>query len=390
MTTLRVLVCDDEMGMRVGVARTLRDHRIEVPDHGEPVCFEVDQAQTAEQALWKIRDRAPDLLLLDQKLPGMSGMELLKALEQDTPDMLTVMITAYATIDSAVHATKMGTFDYLPKPFTPAELKDAVRKAAAHLLLVRHARRLEEERRRVRFEFIRVLGHELKSPLNAVTGYLQILNDPAAAPDPATAKQMIDRSLIRIDHMRKLIVDLLDMTRIESGQRRRELVEVDLAEVARMAMETLEPAAQERRITVALHADGPTAINADRTEMEIILNNLVSNAVKYNRDGGRVDIELSCDSDSITIQVADTGIGMSPDEAAKLFREFVRIKNAKTRNILGSGLGLSIVKRIAEMYHGAASVESEPEVGSTFTVTLQRRSEQTAENTDDLAEATNP
>ena len=112
-------------------------------------------------------------------------------------------------------------------------------------------------------------------------------------------------------------------------------------------------------------------MTADRGEIEIILNNLVSNAVKYNRDGGRVDVTLAREGPAVTIRVADTGIGMTQEEAAKLFADFVRIKNAKTRNILGSGLGLSTVKKLAMLYHGDVRVESQPGVGSTFTVVLR-------------------
>jgi signal transduction histidine kinase len=112
---------------------------------------------------------------------------------------------------------------------------------------------------------------------------------------------------------------------------------------------------------------------ADRSELEIILNNLVSNAVKYNRDGGRVDVTLepAVDGYGWRIRVADTGIGMKPEDAARLFQEFVRIKNDQTRNIAGTGLGLSIVRKLAQLYGGEATVESTHGVGSTFTVTLR-------------------
>jgi signal transduction histidine kinase len=111
-------------------------------------------------------------------------------------------------------------------------------------------------------------------------------------------------------------------------------------------------------------------LQADRGEIEIMLNNLVSNAVKYNRDGGRVDVTLSGGVEGVTMAVKDTGIGMTKEETAKLFGEFVRIKNTKTRNIMGSGLGLSILRKLANMYGGEVTVESQPDVGTTFTVRL--------------------
>jgi len=171
--------------------------------------------------------------------------------------------------------------------------------------------------------------------------------------------------------MRKLIVDLLDLTRIESGQKKRELDQVDLLEVARLALETSAPEAVERDVTIQLRHFEPTAMLADRNEIEMVFNNLVSNAVKYNKKGGSVAVDVARKGDEVTVSVADTGIGMTEEEAARLFDSFVRIKNEKTFGILGSGLGLAIVKKVAALYSGEVSVQSAPDAGSTFTVVLR-------------------
>jgi signal transduction histidine kinase len=371
--TLRVLVIDDEAGMQLGASRALRDFEIEVADVGVKVAFEVASAGTGEEGLKKIEAEPPHILLLDHKLPGLSGLDVLERLSERGLETLTVMITAYASLETAVEATKRGAYDFLAKPFTPAELRNVVRKAAVRLMLARQARRLAEEKRQVRFEFISVLAHELKSPLAAVEGYLGLIRDRVAGEELSAYDQMVERSLVRMEGMRKLILDLLDMTRIESGRKKRDLTDVDAAELARAAIdETFAPAAAEREIAIELHVTGPTDLRADRGEVEIILNNLISNAVKYNRDGGRVDVTLTGDDERLTIEVADTGIGMSEEEAAKLFGDFVRIKNERTRNIQGSGLGLSIVKKLAALYDGDVGVHSVPDEGSTFTVTLGR------------------
>ena len=370
--TFHVLVIDDEPGMQAGAMRTLRDHTVEVPDVNGKVTFTVDAAGTGEDGLAKIDAHVPEILLLDYKLPGMSGLDLLDRLRERELETLTIMITAYASLETAVTATKRGAYDFLAKPFTPAELKDVVRKAAGRILLTRQARRLAEEKRQVRFEFISVLAHELKAPLSAVEGYLRIIQDRSAGDDPAAYDQMVGRSLVRVEGMRKMILDLLDLTRIESGRKKRDLTEVDVREGAEGAIETASVEAEKRDIDIELHADGRLDLQADRGEVEIILNNLISNAVKYNRDGGRVDVKLAGDEEGVTIAVSDTGIGIAPEDAATLFDDFTRVKNDKTRKILGSGLGLSIVKKLAGLYGGDAAVESEPDVGSTFTVTLRR------------------
>jgi two-component system sensor histidine kinase/response regulator len=367
MDTLRVLVIDDEAGMRVGASRVLDGFQVAVPDTDENVRMEVVLAESGEEGLEKMETSKFDIILLDHKLPGMSGLDVLERLNQRRDDALVIMITAYASLDVAVSATKRGAFDFLAKPFTPEELRDAVRKAARHHILRWQARKLAQEKRQVRFQFLSVLVHELKAPLVAVEGYLRLLQEGA---DPETAARAVDRSLVRLDGMRKLIVDLLDLTRIESGQKAREFSAVDVVEVARAAIETALPAAQERTIAVELHAPDPVVMQADRGEIEIMLNNLVSNAVKYNRDGGRVDVTVSDGPAGVTMVVKDTGIGMTKEETAKLFGEFVRIKNAKTRNILGSGLGLSILRKLATLYGGDVTVASQPDVGTTFTVHL--------------------
>jgi len=365
-----VLVVDDELGIRLGVTRVLQNFSVRLAEVEGDVTFQLTQAESGEEALEKIAASCPDLLLLDHKLPGLQGLEVLDRLTQQNLDLLIIMITAYATIETAVMATKRGAYDFLAKPFSPDELKATVSKAAKQLILQREARRLAQEKRQVRFQFISVLAHELKAPLAAVEGFLDLLKNRVVEPDTPKYDEILGRSSVRLGGMRKLINDLLDLTRIESGQKSRELALVDVREVARKALETMAPAAVERGITIQLHAEEPVTLHADPGELEIILNNLVSNGVKYNRDAGRVDITLARRDGRIFVVVADTGIGMTQEEVSHLFKEFSRIKNAKTRNILGSGLGLSIVKKLAQLYGGDALVESTPDVGSTFTVTL--------------------
>ncbi|MBN1611117.1 MAG: response regulator [Polyangiaceae bacterium] len=373
-TPARILAIDDEVGMRVGIERALRQFVITVPALDETISLEVETAATAEEGLSRIDSFRPDLLLLDHKLPGMSGLELLEVLSRrgEELDLLTIVITAYASIDTAIKATKQGAYDFLAKPFTPLELKAAVRNAISHLIVRRRARALAEERRQVRFQFISVLAHELKAPLGAVEGFLMLLSEPGAVEDPDKRKHLMDRSLVRLRGMRKLIYDLLDLTRIESGTMKRELSDVDLVDVARTVVETMAPDAKQNGVDIRLECPERLVMLSDRSEFEIMFNNLVSNAVKYNRQDGTVTVRMRDLDDRVIVEVEDTGIGMTEKESQRLFSDFVRIKNAKTASILGSGLGLSIVKKLADLYDGSVSVRSEPDVGSTFRVELRR------------------
>ncbi|MFN2372007.1 MAG: response regulator, partial [Candidatus Krumholzibacteriia bacterium] len=204
---LRVLVADDEEGIRTGVGRVLGGLTVELDGYGGPTTFVVDAAPDGLAARERLARGDVDILLLDHSMPGLTGMELLEELRAAESGVLVIMITAYASLDMAVRATKQGAFDFLGKPFDPRELKEVVAKAARHLVADRAARQLAAERRRVRFEFLSVLAHELKAPLGAVEGYLQLLEEGIADTDPATIRRIVGRSLARLAGMRKLIFD---------------------------------------------------------------------------------------------------------------------------------------------------------------------------------------
>ncbi len=376
MYELKVLAVDDEAGMRQGIKRTLDKFHFTVQDVDEEILFSIDTAENGAEAIEKVKNIRPDIILLDYKLPDINGLDILEQIGPYLEDSLAIMVTAYAALETAVSAIKTGAFDFLAKPFTPQELRSIVSKAAQSLILQRHVKKLAEEKRQVRFQFISVLGHELKAPLGAIEGYLYMLQDKTLGNELEKYTESVNRCLVRIDQMRKLILDLLEMTKIESGNRQREMKELDLAEICKSSIETMLPDSQKRGISINLNTSGPVNFTADKTEMEIIFNNMVSNGVKYNRDGGQLNIELSKHGDAVELVFTDTGIGMTKEETEKLFKEFVRIKNSKTKNILGSGLGLSTVKKICQIYRGDCTVDSTPDVGTTFTLKLVRFEEE--------------
>jgi two-component system sensor histidine kinase/response regulator len=285
-----------------------------------------------------------------------------------------MMITSYASLELAIKATNNGAYNFVPKPFTPQELKTAMESIIKHLYLKRMTRKLQHEGKQIRFQFLSVLSHELKSPINAVEGYLRIMQERQVGTNLDDYQVMIERSLERIKGMRTLIMDLLDLTKLESGRKNRELQDIDLTEVARMARDTFLPMSIQKNVHMYLDSN-PENVNlkADSEDMDIVFNNLISNAVKYNKDNGEVHIYIKGNDQDVQIEVSDTGIGMTEEEAGKLFHEFVRIKNSKTKNITGSGLGLSITKKIVEeVYHGSINVHSAPDQGTTFTIVLPR------------------
>jgi len=341
MAVLKVLVIDDEPGIRSGVSRILNSFRVAYPFMDEDYTFEVQEAATGEDGI-KILDREkPDILLLDNKLPGIQGIEVLEYIRNKKYDIVVAMITSYASLDVALKAHKFGATDFIPKPFTPQELKSSIENISKQQYLKRITHTMKEEGKKMRYQFLSVLSHELKAPLNAIEGYLRMMQEKQAGESIDDYTTPIERSLQRIQGMRNLIMDLLDFTKIRLERKDEKIEEVHLSNIASNAIITVQPYAIQMELSIKLTIKSDAVIMADPTDMEIIFNNLVSNSVKYNKTGGKVEIIIDSDENDVIIIFSDTGIGINDADKENLFAEFVRIKNERTRNISGSGLGLS-------------------------------------------------
>lgn len=373
MTNLKILVVDDEPGIRSGITRIMQNFKVDYPFMEESITFDISEASTGEEGIEKIDNEKPDIILLDNKLPGMQGIEVLEYIKEKQLRIIVVMITSYASLELAVKATRDGAYDFIPKPFTPQELRSSMENIAKHLFLKQMTQKLQKEGKQIRFQFLSVLSHELKAPLNAVEGYLQIIKDKQFGENINDYQDIIERSLSRITAMRSMIMDLLDLTYIESGNKKRNIQEINVPAAAQSSIDTMMPYAIQKDVEIHLHTEKNIIFNADFEEFEIIFNNLISNAIKYNKNKGIVDCWINEQEKNIEIIVKDTGIGMSNDEISKLFNDFVRIKNQQTKNISGSGLGLSIVKKITDIYNGTIDVKSEPNVGTTFTLHIPKK-----------------
>jgi len=369
MKNIRLLIVDDDPRMRESCSMLLESLQIRLPWLEDDYQFRITEAGTAEEAQTVIDNDGADMMLLDQLLPGLQGTDLLEYVSSQEMDIQTIMITGNASLDTAVNATRNGAAEILLKPFTPDELRTSITKTAKYQILQRIVAKLDEERKKTRFEFIRVLSHELKSPLAAVTGYLNIMKNKTIGNDLNTYIPSIDRSILRLDGMKRLISDMLDLTRIESGIKARTIEEYSLTEIVSEMVEGVRQQAEERKIKI--YTEIPDfKITVDRVDIEIILTNLLTNAVKYNNEGGEIRLTAHSIGKALKIQCKDTGIGMTEEETDRLFKEFTRIRNEKTKNILGNGLGLSILKKVITLYNGEVNVESKFGEGTEFTVIL--------------------
>ncbi len=373
MAVLKVLVIDDEPGIRSGVSRILNNFHVTYPFMDEDYTFEVTEAGTGEEGIVILEQAMPDILLLDNKLPGIQGIEVLEYIRKRNYDIVVAMITSYASLDVAIRATRDGAIDFIPKPFTPQELKSSIENITKQQYLKRITHKMKQEGKKIRYQFLSVLSHELKAPLNALEGYMRMMQEKQAGELIDDYTTPIERSLQRIQGMRNLIMDLLDFTKIRLERKEEKIQEVNLSELASVALITAQPYAIQMDVTINIDVRSDVVIMADPDDMEIVFNNLISNAVKYNKIGGKVEITIDSSESEAILIISDTGIGINKSDTENLFTEFVRIKNEKTRNIAGSGLGLSIVRKVVELYHGTINVDSTPDIGTVFTIRLPKK-----------------
>jgi len=370
MATYKILIVDDEPGIREGTRRILQNFKVDYPFMDEQIDFQVLEAATGKSGIEIIDRELPEILLLDNKLPDIQGVEVLEYVKNKHYDIIVVMITSYASLELAVKATRDGAFDFIPKPFTPQEIRASVENITKQIFLKRMTQSLNNTGKQIRFQFLSVLSHELKAPLNAIDGYLKMIKDRQFGNNIDAYDEMLDRSMERIKGMRQLILDLLDLTKIETGKPTQKLEKVNIRKIVQMSVDTIRPYAIQKDVDIYVNSREAFEMRADPGEIEIIMNNLISNAVKYNKVGGRVDIFLEKNVNHLRITVTDTGIGLNTEDKERIFEDFVRIKSFQTREVTGSGLGLSIVKKIVDMYQGSIEVQSEPGSGTSFIVNL--------------------
>ena len=227
-----------------------------------------------------------------------------------------------------------------------------------------------EQASQAKSDFLASMSHELRTPLSAIIGFSALMRDEPADGDrrivPDEWIQHVHRSG---DHLLSLINDVLDLTKIEAGRMDLERESFDLGASLRESIEGLRPLADRKRIDVVLEAHADGAINADRGRLRQVAYNLLSNAIKFTPEGGRVTVECTWSGDNAHIVVADTGIGIAPDDLERVFEEFRQVGDMKAREA-GTGLGLALSRRLVEAHGGRLSVSSQPGVGSRFEVYL--------------------
>lgn len=220
-----------------------------------------------------------------------------------------------------------------------------------------------------RGELVANVSHELKTPLTAIRGCAETLEDGAIA-KPEVARRFTGRILEQCERLEDLLRDLLTLSRLESHPQPSVREPLDLTEVVRHAVEVLAPRAAERAIDLRLVTAAVPRVGGRRGELERLFLNLIENAIKYNRDGGEVEVRLQRTGAEAVIEVADHGIGIPDDALERIFERFYRVDKGRAREHGGTGLGLAIVKHVVLHHGGRVEVESRLGEGSTFRVRL--------------------
>jgi signal transduction histidine kinase len=373
---LRVLLIDDSAADRHAVVRALRQPESRATPRGaEPEVVQVEDEAGWEQAV--VDAASFDVAVVDYQLGWTDGLALLRELRQRCPAMPVVMFSASAREDQAAEAVRAGLDEYVQKTaesfhHLPRTVRMAIERARGREAL-RHA---EEERQRLlleaqnanrlKDEFLAILSHELRTPLTAILGWAQVLRSGGAADAGRLAKGLaaIERNA-RTQSM--LVADLLDVSRIVTGQLKLEVAEVSLREVLASALETLGPAVSARRIALSVEAAGDGAegagggfrVRGDATRLQQVLWNLLSNAVKFTPPGGRVAVRLTAAGGRVGLEVADSGQGIAAAFLPHVFDRFRQGDMGSSRGHGGLGLGLSLVKQLVELHGGEVAVHSE-------------------------------
>jgi signal transduction histidine kinase len=361
------------------------------------------RAGDADSALRLLLDHNVAAIVLDIKMPGVSGVELAGMIKstkrfRETP---IVFLTAYLVDDQDIIAGYgAGAVDYLTKPINPQILRhkvavfaDLYRKtrelARVNAELAQLNEKLEErvmERTaelqkseaamrvaaKQKDEFLAVLAHELRNPLAPLrTGLDLLLRRQAGKPDSFLDARTLATMNRQLDHMVRLIDDLLDVSRISRGALELRRENVDLSAVVRATIESMRPRFERRKQVISAELPDDLTARVDATRIEQVLTNLLHNATKFTNDGGSIRVELGGTPEAAVLRVIDSGVGIRPNQLERVFDMFTRVERPGGGGEPGLGIGLALARRLAEMHGGKLTASSDGDgCGATFTLTI--------------------
>lgn len=387
MNASNVLVVDDDKAIRIYLMRQLRQYS-----------YTVTTAENGRQAIDLLKSQPFDLLLLDILMPEVDGFQVLAITKTLTlqAHLPIVMISGVDDLESLIKCIELGAEDYLFKPVNPVLLKARVSacierkclrdKEQAYLKQLQAEKAAAEAANRAKSVFLANMSHELRTPLNAIIGYSEILQEDVRDLNDTALDLIPDLEKIRLSgrHLLNLINSILDLSKIEAGTMELSLETFSLSALISHLVTTIQPLLNQSNNTldVICPVDLGT-MHADLNKVRQILLNLLDNALKFTEQGTITltiapvaAIENSPEPDQaapaafVRFTIADTGIGIPPDQRRQLFQLFEQGDNSATRKHGGTGLGLALSQRFCQMMGGSIEVASAPGQGSMFTVYL--------------------
>jgi two-component system sensor histidine kinase/response regulator len=357
-----VLVIDDEASMRDSCSQIL----VKSGYHSEV-------AENGKIGLEKVQNLHPDLVLVDLKMPAISGVEVLEKIKEFDPSIISVVITGYATVESAVEAMKKGAYDFLPKPFTPDQLRIIVKRGLERRRLILETESLRREKKIMEENFITMVSHQLRSPMGTIAQYFEVILGGIVGKVEPRQREMLTKARDRLESLMGLINDWLNLARMNKDRIVDNLKPLSIKKVLEDIVTFMEASAQKEKILMEfVPYAGNDMVLGDDESLKQVFSNLITNAIKYNQTNGRVKIFIEEEEDYLAVSVADTGIGIPEEHLPYIFDQFYRIKKAGEKKSDGTGLGLSIARKIVDAHGGTIQVTSKPGEGSVFRVLLPK------------------
>jgi signal transduction histidine kinase len=373
----RILVVEDEVGSRLTLCGILED-----------AGYEVTGVEKGTEALEVIKDGNFNVIITDIKLPDVGGMSVLELAKEINPDVAVVIMTGYASVETAVNAVNEGAYAYFVKPINMDEMKTAIVNALRQQMLSRENKRLVDDLQRsnkLLFEtnrqlrtateaksiFLAHMSHELRTPLNAIIGFSDLLIGGIAGKINNKQRQCLEDILSSGKHLLSLINEILDLSKVEAGKIDIRPESLRLADVVDDAVTTVKPMVNESRHELAISiAEDLPPVYGDRNRLKQILLNLLSNAIKFTPDGGKLSLETSREGDFCKVSMVDNGIGIRKEDQICIFEPFTQLDTQPGERKQGTGLGLALTKQLVELLGGKIGVESEYGKGSQFSFTI--------------------
>jgi signal transduction histidine kinase len=373
----RILVVEDEVGSRLTLCGILED-----------AGYEVTGVEKGTEALEVIKDGNFNVIITDIKLPDVGGMSVLELAKEINPDVAVVIMTGYASVETAVNAVNEGAYAYFVKPVNMDEMKTAIVNALRQQRLSRENKRLVDDLQRsnkLLFEanrqlraateaksiFLAHMSHELRTPLNAVIGFSDLLLGGVAGKINNKQRQCLEDILSSGKHLLSLINEILDLSKVEAGKIDIRPESLRLADVVDDAVTTVKPMIDESKHELAISiAEDLPPVYGDRNRLKQILLNLLSNAIKFTPDGGKISLETSREDDFCKVSMVDNGIGIRKEDQTCIFEPFTQLDTQPGERKQGTGLGLALTKQLVELLGGKIWVESEYGKGSQFSFTI--------------------